>query len=71
MRLRGHLARPRQRRNREQQQGPTRGQKIDAAIADETVDQLTRDLLKWFAGVEADTGVFINKEFARVEAESN
>ncbi len=58
----------RQRRNREQQQGPTRGQKIDAAIADETVDQLTRDLLKWFAGVEADTGVSIGKEYARLEA---
>ena len=61
----------RQKRNRGQQQGPTRGQKIDAAIADETVDQLTRDLLKWFAGVEADTGVLLGKEYARLEAESN
>ncbi len=60
----------RQRRNQEQQQGPTRGQKIDAAIADETVDQLTRDLLKWFAGVEADTGELLRKEYALLEAEA-
>ena len=59
----------RQKRNREQQ-GPTRGEKIDAAIADEAVDQITRDLLKWFAGVEADTGDLLRKEYARLEAEA-
>jgi len=60
----------RQKRNREQQQGPTRGEKIDAAIADETVDKLTRDLLVWFAGVETDSGNLLGKEYALLEAEA-
>ena len=28
----------------------------EAAIADETVDRLTRSLLRWFAEVDADSG---------------
>lgn len=61
----------RQQRQRQQQQGPTRGEKIDVAIADETVDQLTRSLLKWFAEVEADSGALLRKEYARIEAEAS
>ncbi len=60
----------RQKRQRAAAQGPSRGQKIDAAIADESVDQLTRSLLKWFAEVEADSGVLLGKEYARLEAEN-
>ncbi len=60
----------RQRRQREQQRGPTRGEKIDAAIADETVDQSTRSLLKWFAEVEAESGSMLRKEYERIEAEA-
>jgi Mn-containing catalase len=61
----------RQQRQRQQQQGPTRGEKIDAAIADESVDQITRDLLTWFAKVEADSGTALRKAYARVEAEAS
>ena len=35
-----------------QRQGPTIRERYEAAIADETVDPLTRSLLQWFADVE-------------------
>ena len=39
-----------------QRRGPTIRDRYEAAIADETVDPLTRSLLRWFADVEADSG---------------
>ena len=38
---------------------------------DETVDPLTRSLLRWFADVEADSGARLRQEYARIEAEAN
>jgi hypothetical protein len=58
-------------RQQRQQQRPTRAEKIEAAIADETVDPLTRSLLRWFADVEADSGARLRQEYARIEAEAN
>ncbi len=60
-----------QARQQRQQQSPTRAEKIEAAIADETVDPLTRSLLRWFADVEADSGARLRQEYARIEAEAN
>ncbi len=59
-----------QAKQRQQQQSPTRGEKIEAAIADETVDPLTRSLLRWFVEVEADSGALLRQEYARIEAEA-
>jgi rubrerythrin len=59
-----------QAKQRQQHQSPTRAEKIEAAIADETVDPLTRSLLKWFAEVEADSGARLRQEYARIEAEA-
>lgn len=53
-----------------QRQGPSRGERIDIAIADETVDPLTRSLLRWFAEVEADSGALLRKVYAGVAAEA-
>jgi Mn-containing catalase len=60
----------RQKRQSEQLKGPTRGDMINAAIADEKTDGLTRSLLKWFAEVEADSGVVLRKAYAKLEAEN-
>jgi hypothetical protein len=38
-----------------QRPSPTIRDKFEAAMADETVDPLTRSLLRWFSDVEADS----------------
>lgn len=53
-----------------QQQGPSRAERINAAIADETVDPLTRSLLRWFADVETDSGALLRQVYARIEVEA-
>ncbi|HEY7491380.1 MAG TPA: hypothetical protein VIH59_09770 [Candidatus Tectomicrobia bacterium] len=51
-----------------QRQGPTIRERYEAAIADETVDPLTRSLLRWFAEVEADSGARLRAIYDRIEA---
>ena len=52
-----------------QRRGPTIRERYEAAIADETVDPLTRSLLRWFAEVEADSGGRLRAIYERIEAE--
>jgi Mn-containing catalase len=51
-----------------QRRGPTIRDRYEAAIADETVDPLTRSLLRWFADVEADSGASLRALYDRIEA---
>jgi rubrerythrin len=53
-----------------QRQGPTIRDRYEAAIADETVDPLTRSLLRWFAEVEADSGARLRALYDRIEAQA-
>jgi len=53
-----------------QRQGPTIRERYEAAIADETVDPLTRSLLRWFADVEADSGARLRAIYDRIEAQA-
>jgi hypothetical protein len=53
-----------------QRRGPTIRDRYEAAIADETVDRLTRSLLRWFADVEADSGARLRAIYDRIEAEA-
>ena len=53
-----------------QRRGPTIRERYEAAIADETVDPLTRSLLRWFAEVEADSGARLRAVYERIEAEA-
>jgi hypothetical protein len=39
-------------------------------MADETVDPLTRALLRWFAEVEADSGARLRALYERIEAQA-
>jgi hypothetical protein len=39
-------------------------------MADETVDPLTRSLLRWFADVEADSGASLRAIYDRIEAQA-
>ena len=41
----------------------------EAAIADETVDPLTRSLLQWFAEVDADSGARLRAIYDCIEAQ--
>jgi hypothetical protein len=50
-----------------QRRGPTIRDRYEAAIADETVDPLTRSLLRWFAEVEADSGARLCAIYDRIE----
>ena len=52
-----------------QRRGPTIRERYEAAMADETVDPLTRSLLRWFAEVEADSGGRLRAIYERIEAE--
>ena len=52
-----------------QRQGPAIRDRYEAAIADETVDPLTRSLLRWFADVEADSGARLRAIYDRIEAQ--
>jgi rubrerythrin len=53
-----------------QRRGPTIRERYEAAIADETVDPLTRSLLRWFADVEADSGTRLRALYDRIEAQA-
>jgi len=53
-----------------QRRGPTIRERYEAAIADETVDPLTRSLLRWFAEVEADSGAHLRALYERIEAQA-
>ena len=50
-----------------QRKGPTIRERYEAAIADETVDPLTRSLLRWFSDVEADSGSLLRKVYDGIE----
>ena len=52
-----------------QRRGPTIRDRYDAAIADETVDPLTRSLLRWFSDVEADSGARLRAIYDRIESQ--
>ena len=53
-----------------QRQGPTIRERFEAAIADETVDPLTRSLLRWFSEVESDSESKLRVSYERIEAEA-
>ena len=53
-----------------QRRGPTIRERYEAAIADETVDPLTRALLRWFSEVEADSGARLRAIYDRIEAQA-
>ena len=46
---------------------PTVQNRYEAAIDDESVDPLTRSLLRWFSDVEADSRGLIMESYARVQ----
>ena len=52
-----------------QRQGPTIRERFEAAVADETVDSLTRSLLRWFSDVETDSSERLRAIYDRIEAE--
>ena len=52
-------------------QGQTIRERFEAAMADETVDPLTRSLLQWFSEVEADSGSLLRPVYDRIEAEAS
>jgi rubrerythrin len=41
---------------------------IDQRVADESVDSLTRDTLRWFVGEERDSRALLSVEYERIEA---
>ena len=53
-----------------QRRGPTIRERYEAVMADESVDPLTRSLLRWFAEVEADSGARLRAIYERIEAEA-
>ena len=53
-----------------QRQGPTIRERFEAAIADDTVDSLTRSLLRWFSDVETDSSERLRAIYERIEAEA-
>ena len=55
-------------RLRVRQPRPTLRERYEAAIADETIDPLTRSLLRWFADEEVDSRRLLADAYARVEA---
>ena len=51
-----------------QRPSPTIREMTQAAMADETVDSLTRSLLHWFEDVESDSNSRLKQSYARIEA---
>ena len=49
---------------------PTVRMRYEEAAQDESVDQLTRSLIKWFTEVEDDSGVSMRAQYAEIETES-
>ena len=50
-----------------ERKGPPIRERYEAAMADDTVDPLTRSLLSWFADVESDSGATIRQVQGRYE----
>ena len=48
---------------------PTVRERYEAAMEDESVDALTRSLIRWFTDVENDSGASMRQEYARLEQE--
>ncbi len=48
---------------------PTVRERYEAAMEDESVDALTRSLIRWFIDVENDSGASMRQEYARLEQE--
>ena len=46
---------------------PTVRERYEAATVDESVDSLTRSLLRWFTDVEDDSVVRMGKVYAEIE----
>ena len=44
---------------------------LDARVADESVDSLTRDTLRWFVHEERDSRALLWKEYERIEASAS
>jgi len=57
-----------QQASQQRQPRPTLRERYEAVIADETIDPLTRSLLRWFADEEADSRRLLADAYARVEA---
>ena len=53
--------------SRLRQPAPTVRERYEAATEDESVDPLTRSLLRWFTDVENDSGERISKVYAEIE----
>ena len=51
-----------------ERKGPPIRERYEAAMADETVDPLTRSLLSWFSDVESDSGSKLRQVYERYEA---
>ena len=51
-----------------QRKSPTIRDRYEAAMADGTVDPLTRSLLHWFSDVEADSSFRLRQSYDRIEA---
>ena len=53
-----------------ERKGPAIRERYEAAIADDTVDSLTRSLLGWFSQVEADSGSRLQDVYQAIEAKA-
>lgn len=53
-----------------ERKGPPIRERYEAAMADDTVDQLTRSLLRWFSDVESDSGSKLRQVYERFEAKT-
>ena len=51
-------------------QGPAIRERYEAAMADESVDPLTRSLLRWFSDVEADSGALLRQAYEAIEKDA-
>jgi hypothetical protein len=61
---------PRYGRGSENDEGSDPLAGINARINDESVDQLTRDTLRWFVAEERDSGALLREAYACVEAQA-
>ena len=53
--------------SRLRQPAPTVRERYEAAMEDDSVDPLTRSLLRWFTDVENDSGEAMSKVYAQIE----
>ena len=53
-----------------ERKGPSIRDRYEAAIADDTVDPLTRSLLRWFSDVESDSGSKLRQVYEHCEAKA-